>query len=84
MFVIGEGVHCHSRSLPIKVQNLQREVCGCTTLIQELSAKVKEQDEELSVMRKEVRLLLSELGQARHDIKDITKELNIELESKKS
>lgn len=53
-------------------------------MIQELSAKVKEQDEELSVMRKEVRLLLSELGQARHDIKDITKELNFELESKKS
>ena len=37
-----------------KVQNLQKEVSGCSTLIKELSAKVREQDEELSAVKKGV------------------------------
>lgn len=65
----------HSHGLPAKVQHLQTEVHGCSSQIQELSAKVREQDEVLSAMRKEVELLLSELGETKHVLKDITEEL---------
>ena len=76
--------YCHLRHLPTKVQNLQKEVAGCSTLIQELTAKVEEQDKELNAMKKEVKLLLSELGQAKHDLKDIANELNFKLETKQT
>ena len=53
-----------SYGLPAKIQNLQEEVSGCSAQIQELSAKVREHDEELSEMKREMELLLSELGQS--------------------
>ena len=48
------------------VQHLREEVIGCSHLLQELSVKVREQDQELSSVRKEVALLLSEIGQTKH------------------
>ena len=49
--------------------------CGCSHLLQELAVKVKAQDQELSIIRKDVALLLSELGQTKHVLNGISKEL---------
>ena len=38
--------------------------------------KVREQDQELSIVRKEVAVLLSELGQTKHILNGISKELS--------
>lgn len=55
-----------------EVQLLQTQVSP--TQIQKLSVKVKEHDQELSAMKKEVDLLLSEV----HALKEITDELRLE------
>ena len=60
-----------SYGLPATIQHLEVEISGCSTQIRELSAKVKERDDELSMMRREVKLLLAELGHVKHVLKDI-------------
>ena len=57
------------------VYYLQNEVKGYSVQIQRLSMKVREQDEEICAVRKEVKLLLLELGQTRQSINGITKQL---------
>jgi len=64
-----------SYGLPATIQHLEVEISGCSTQIRELSAKVKERDDELSMMRREVKLLLAELGHVKHVLKDIIDEL---------
>ena len=59
------------------VQRLQQEVNGYSAQIQVLTAKLLEQGEELSWMRKEVKLVLSELGQTKQYLKDIVDEMQI-------
>ena len=44
---------------PTAIQHLEMEVSGCITQIQELSVKVRQQDEELSMMRREGRTALN-------------------------
>lgn len=61
--------------MPAKVEHLEIEVIGCTTQVRELAALVKEQDKEITAIRKEVEQLLSELCQAKHILKDVTEEL---------
>ena len=68
-------------SYPTAIQHLEMEVSGCITQIQELSVKVRQQDEELSMMRREVELLLTELGQTKHVLKDIINELQVILQT---
>ena len=55
--------------------NSKAEVCGCAHLLQELAVKVRDQDQELSTVRKDVALLLSEIGEAKHILNGISKEL---------
>jgi chromosome segregation ATPase len=57
--------------------------CACAHLLQELAVKVTAQDQELSTVRKDVALLLSELGQTKHILNGISKELTESLSSKK-
>ena len=59
------------------VQRLQQEVNGYSAQIQVLTAKLLEQGEELSWMRKEVKLVLSELGQTKQYLKDIVDEMQV-------
>ena len=66
-----------SYGLGMTIQHLQEEVGGYSAQIQALSAKVMEQNEELSVMRREVKLVLSELGQAKQFLKDIADEMQV-------
>lgn len=68
-------------SYPTAIQHLEMEVSGCITQIQELSVKVRQQDEELSMMSREVELLLTELGQTEHVLKDIIHELQVILQT---
>ena len=68
-------------SYPTAIQHLEIEVSGCVTQIQELSVKVRKQDEELTMMRREVELLLTELGNTKHVLKDIIDELQVILQS---
>ena len=56
------------------VQHLRAEVRQCSHLLQELALKVGEQDQQLSSTRKEVALLLSELGQTKSLLLGINKE----------
>lgn len=42
-------------------EHLQTEVSGCLTEIEELSAKIKEQEQELIVMKREVEIARAEL-----------------------
>ena len=59
------------------VQRLQQEVNGYSAQIQVLTAKLLEQGEELSWMRKEVKLVLSELGQTKQYLKDIVDKMQV-------
>lgn len=59
------------------VQRLQQEVNGYSAQIQVLTAKLLKQGEELSWMRKEVKLVLSELGQTKQYLKDIVDEMQV-------
>ena len=59
------------------VQRLQEEVDGYSVQIQELTARLLEQGEELSWMRKEVKLVLSELSQTKQFLKDIADEMQV-------
>ena len=59
---------------PTAIQHLEMEVSVSITQIQELSVKGRQQDEELSMMRREVELLLTELGQTKHVLKDVINE----------
>ena len=56
---------------------LQQEVNGYSAQIQVLTAKLLKQGEELSWMRKEVKLVLSELGQTKQYLKDIVDEMQV-------
>ena len=49
--------------------------CACAHLLQELAVKVTALDQELSTVRKDVALLFSELGQIKHILNGISKEL---------
>ena len=51
------------------------EVSECLTEIQELSAKVMEQEQELNAMKKAVEIARTELGHTKHTLKDITNKL---------
>ena len=66
-----------SYGLSMTIQCLQEEVGGYSAQIQALSAKVIEQNEQLSVMRHEVKLVLSELGQTKQFLKDIADEMQV-------
>ena len=68
-------------SYPTAIQHLEIEVSVCVTQIQELSVKVRKQDEELTMMRREVELLLTELGNTKHVLKDIIDELQVILQT---
>ena len=57
------------------VQQLKAEVHGYSHLLKELTVKVRDQDQELSIMRKEVARLLSELGETKTLLSGFTKEL---------
>ena len=57
------------------MQSLRAEVSGWTNLLQELAQRVKEQEQELRTMRKDVALLLSELGETKTLLLGINKEL---------
>ena len=59
------------------VQRLQQEVNGYSAQIQVLTAKLLEQGEELSWMRKEVKLVLSELGQTKQYLKDRVDDMQV-------
>ena len=59
------------------VQRLQQEVDRYSAQIQVLTAKLLMQGEELSWMRKEVKLVLSELGQTKQYLKDIVDEMQV-------
>lgn len=63
--------------LQAELEHLQKEVKGYSVQVQQLTVKVKEQDEELSAVPKEVELLLLELGQTRHAINGITEQLKL-------
>ena len=65
-----------SYGLGTTIQCLQEEVGGYSAQIQALSAKVLEQNEQLSVMRRKVKLVLSELGQTKQFLKDIADEMS--------
>ena len=58
------------------VKHLRAELSGCSLLLQELTERVKGQDQELKDVRKEVALLLSELGQTKNILSVISKELS--------
>lgn len=59
---------------PVEAWLLQKG--GNTSKIQELTVRVREQDQELSTLKKEVGLLLSEA----HALKEITNELKVKLQ----
>ena len=59
------------------IQLLQNEVRGCSTEIQELSAKVMEQEQELSAMKREVGIAREELDHTKHILKDTIRKLQI-------
>ena len=67
--IIGEG---YPRTLPGKVDHLQKELSGCAVQIQALSTQLKAQDKDMSALREEFRLILPELGQTKRAIKDVT------------
>jgi len=62
-----------SYSMHATIQLLQNEVGGCSTEIQELSAKVMEQEQELSAMKREVGIAREEHDHTKHILKDTIK-----------
>ena len=70
MYII--GMSC---LLCLSVSHLKAEVSGWSNLLQELTVKVREQDQELSTIRKEVAELLSELSQTKYILNGISKAL---------
>ena len=64
------------------VKHIRAELSGCSLLSQGLTERVKGQDQELKDVRKEVALLLSELGQTKNIssvIRIIKSEMNTNL-----
>ena len=59
------------------VHHLRAELSGCSNLLKELTENVKGQDQELKDVRKEVALLLSELGQTKDILSVISNELSV-------
>ena len=59
------------------VHHLRAELSGCSHLLKELTEKVEGQDQELKDVRKEVSLLLSELGQTKDILSVISNELSV-------
>ena len=68
-------------SYPTAIQYLEMEVSGCVTQIQELSVKVRKQDEELTMMRRG-RTAFNRAWQYKHVLKDIIDELQVILQTR--
>ena len=66
---IGDG---YPRTLPGRVDHLQKELKGCAVQIKALSTQLEVQDKNMSALRDEFRLILHELGQTKRAIKDVT------------
>ena len=62
-------------NIPVKVEHLQREVCGCSSKIQSLSLKLNEQDHDICALREELRKLFNEISETRVAIMDIADKL---------
>ena len=69
IIIVGE---VYPRTLPGRVDHLQKELKGCAVQIQALSTQLKAQDKDMSALRDEFRLILRELGQTKRAIKDVT------------
>ena len=60
----------------LHVKKLQKEVQDCYTRICDLSSKLKQQDNDIFILKEELNKLLTELAETRVTLKDIVDKIN--------